>query len=171
MANRQAHSYRDRLCWAPLRFRTSWLCRVKHHSLSENNADSSRFWSGHTVYKEPKLSGLVANFWSLVSFEMNTNSGGWRKTMNATVLKLVVGVSDIAGTVFMWHRLYLKNALPVLECWSSIKSTIFFSIISPLRTHHSISFIFFSHPKEKLTTHSIWQVSFAFLFPIVLTSR
>lgn len=168
VANNQAHIYRDILCWAPLGFRTSWLCRVKHHSLSEKNAGSSRFWSGQTIYKKPKLSGLVASFWNLVSFEMNTNSGGWRKTVNATVFKLAVGVSDIVGTVFTWYRLYLKNALPVLECWSFIKSTIFFSIISPLRTHHSISIIFLSHPKVEIDHSwylaSIFYLSFLYCF-------
>lgn len=39
----------------------------------------------------------MANFWNLVSFEMNTNNGGWRKTVKATVFRLAVGISDIAG--------------------------------------------------------------------------
>lgn len=69
----------------------------KATACQKNSTGSNGSWSGHTACKEPKLSGQVASFWSLALTEMNTNGGGLQTPVNATVFKLAVGVSDIAG--------------------------------------------------------------------------
>ena len=49
-----------------------------------------------------------------MSFEMNTNSGGQRKSVNATVFKLAVGVSDAAG-VASSSGINFSSKLPYLS--------------------------------------------------------